>query len=124
MTRSVTVVRIKRRSVVDDINTDEHHWHDDDGISREQAEFPPELPTSFEIENLIRGFCSEFEPVNVEEVGCAACAQLTLKSSMRLLADVDVDLYPLQEATVARRPLLSSTMEGMSPEWTPDTAIC
>lgn len=126
---SVMVVHIKHNSqpslrlpaVAD--RTEEHLGHADDDISQDKAQFPPNPPSSFEVENLIREFCSEFDAKNVEEVGCAACAQLGLKSTMRQLAESDVDLLPLYEPDNARQTLSSSMIQVMSPEWPTNTAI-
>ncbi|KAF7776711.1 hypothetical protein Agabi119p4_5104 [Agaricus bisporus var. burnettii] len=81
--------------------------------------FPPDPPTERLMSNLIQAFCSEFDPEKIEEVGCAVCGQLRLKSSMRPLSNIDLDLSPIQQPLTAKQPWSSST----APEWPIESPI-
>jgi len=58
--------------------------------------FPPS-PLELKIEHaIVKAWCRDMSPKNFEEVGCAVCGELTLRSKSVLLKDASINLNILQ----------------------------
>jgi hypothetical protein len=82
------------------------------GITRMENEslnkFPPNPPSSLQVEQIVNGFCADTNPSTFEESGCAICGQLTPHAELTPIPDCACDLSPLIAVGVTRRERLSS----------------
>ena len=60
--------------------------------TEESTSFPPEPPSNYLVESIIRGFCTDTHPDNLVESGCAVCGQLYPLSKLRELSQTSCNL--------------------------------
>ena len=71
--------------------------------------FPPEL-SSMQLEHdIIRDACKRMDPSNIEEIGCAVCGELKLRSDTSRLKSVKTILKVLETSGVTRQERSTST---------------
>lgn len=91
---SERMVNLRKRS-------EAYRMHDQNR-KRRDIKFPPQPPSKALQEQIVRDYCSDCEPANLEEAGCCICGQLKLKKRMMLFADAQVDVDVLQIPEVTR----------------------
>ncbi|KAF9025590.1 hypothetical protein BDZ89DRAFT_902428, partial [Hymenopellis radicata] len=69
--------------------------------------FPPDPLTAPDIENIVRGVCSELNPAFFEEAGCAVCGQLVPTKNLSKLSAVKNLLSVLEVVGVTRQERFS-----------------
>ncbi|PPR07084.1 hypothetical protein CVT24_010921 [Panaeolus cyanescens] len=74
----------------------------------DKQEFPPPPCTPKRIAAAMRDYCRDIGPSVIEESGCAVCGQLTRRSNMLLLNELDIKLSPLTQVNCAKHERLSS----------------
>ena len=86
----------------------------------EDDKFPPRPPVQSEAEQIIKNFTKATSPKNFEESGCAVCGALNLRSKMRNISEINLNLNLLNAdgkgfTRKERHSLLDPVMELSGP---------